>query len=44
MSRHLYNHIDAETEQEIEGMDSRNGSSMQEMGAFVLYLEEECLM
>ena len=40
----MHNRIDAIIEQEIEGMDSRNGTSMQAMGAFVLSPKEECLM
>ena len=41
---HLFNCIDAETEQEIQGVDNRNGPSMHAMGAFVLSPDEECLM
>ena len=41
---HLFNRIDAETEQETQGVDNQNGPSMHAMGAFVLSPEEECLM
>ena len=37
------NYIAAMTEQEIEGTDSQNGTSMQTIRAFILSPEEECL-
>ena len=38
------NGYDDDLEQGIDGMDSWSGSSIQAMGAFVLSLEEECIM